>query len=57
MNGHDIVLLDTMNSPWRGEGPGDHCYEVCQIPRTRKRMFCLLHSITHMSKPPDYVGQ
>ena len=36
-NGFDSVPLDT-SGVWRGEGPGDHCYKVDQIPRTRKHL-------------------
>ena len=38
MNGYGSVLLDT-SSVWRGEGPGDHCYKVDEIPPTRKHIF------------------
>ena len=37
-DGYDGVLLDT-RSVWRGKGPGDHCFEVDQIPRTQKHIF------------------
>ena len=30
MKSDGSVILDT-TSTWRGESPGDHCYEVCKI--------------------------
>ena len=32
-NDCDSVPLD-ISSVWRGEGPGDHCYKVNEVPRT-----------------------
>ena len=29
---------NTNGSVWRGEGPGDHCFKVDEIPGTRKRI-------------------
>ena len=40
MNCYHNVLPDTTNT-CRGESPGDHCYEVCAIRRTRKHVFLL----------------
>ena len=36
-NGYDGGPLGT-SSVWRGEGPGDHCHKVDEIPRTRKHI-------------------
>ena len=42
-NGYDSEPLDT-SSVWRGEAPGDQCFKVDEIPRTRK----------HRSKRTNY---
>ena len=48
MNGHDSVLLDA--SPWRGEGPGDHCYEFARFDELENIYF-----IGHIPLPTDLL--
>ena len=45
-NGDDNVPLDP-SSVWRGEGPGDYCFKVDEIPRTRKHIIYWFYSTTH----------
>ena len=45
MKMYDSVLLEA-TSPWRGESPGDYCYEVREIRRPRQHIFCRLEGST-----------
>ena len=48
VNVYRCMLLDT--SPWRGDGPGDHCSMV-KIQRTRKCIF-----VERVALPNELVG-